>query len=121
MPGGARLGACLSIPREPRWQGEGADARRAAPPVVVPRASRATPQTPLSLPTLRDRADFPSCGVVASLLGHYPIASAPPCLRGNLPRSRPRGRLRQAPSLGGRPPRSCTCIAHAHYLGARRI
>src|SRR6266481_2293196 len=71
-------GACLSIPREPRWQGEGADARRAAPPVVVPRASRATPQTPLSLPTLRDRADFPSRGVVASLLGYYPTSSAPP-------------------------------------------
>src|SRR5882762_9707336 len=61
------------------------------------RASRATPQTPLSLPTLRDRADFPSCGVVASLLGAYPTASAPPCLRGNLPRSRPREILRQAP------------------------
>src|SRR5882762_3233908 len=66
-------------------------------PWWLPRASRATPQTPLSLPTLRDRADFPSCGVVASLLGHYPIASAPPCLRGNLPRSRPREILRQAP------------------------
>ena len=25
----------MSILREPRWQGEGADARRAAPPVVV--------------------------------------------------------------------------------------
>src|SRR5260221_8983314 len=61
--------------------------------------SRATPQTPLSLPTLRDRADFPSCGVVASLLGTYPTASAPPCLRGNLPRSRPRRILRQAPCL----------------------
>ncbi len=73
-------GACLSISREPRWQGEGADARRAAPPVVVPRASRATPQTPLSLPTLRDRADFPSCGVVASLLGIIPncVGSAIP-------------------------------------------
>src|SRR6266567_4188976 len=94
----ALLGACLSISREPRWQGEGADARRAAPPVVVPRASRATPQTPLSLPTLRDRADFPSCGVVASLLGIDPIASAPPCLRGNLPRSRPREILIQAPT-----------------------
>src|SRR6267154_2310439 len=58
-------------------------------PWWLPRASRATPQTPLSLPTLRDRADFPSCGVVASLLGAYPTASAPPCLRGNLPRSRP--------------------------------
>src|SRR6266436_6766202 len=66
-------------------------------PWWLPRASRATPQTPLSLPTLRDRADFPSCGVVASLLGAYPTASAPPCLRGNLPRSRPRGILRQAP------------------------
>src|SRR5258708_8667593 len=63
--------------------------------------SRATPQTPLSLPTLRDRADFPSCGVVASLLGHYPTAAAPPCLRGNLPRSRPRRVLRQAPGHQG--------------------
>src|SRR5260370_38461542 len=68
-------------------------------PWWVPRASRATPQTPLSLPTLRDRADFPSCGVVASLLGTYPTSSAPPCLRGNLPRSRPRRILRQAPNL----------------------
>jgi len=67
-------------------------------PWWLPRASRATPQTPLSLPTLRDRADFPSCGVVASLLGIYPTSSAPPCLRGNLPRSRPRGILRQAPT-----------------------
>src|SRR3984957_7928122 len=66
-------------------------------PWWLPRASRATPQTPLSLPTRRDRADFPSCGVVASLLGTYPTASAPPCLRGNLPRSRPREILRQAP------------------------
>src|ERR1700676_4578936 len=74
-------------------------------PWWLPRASRATPQTPLSLPTLRDRADFPSCGVVASLLGTYPTASAPPCLRGNLPRSRPREILRQAPRVawGGRP------------------
>src|ERR1700733_9911388 len=46
------LGACLSILREPRWQGEGADARRAARPVVVPPESRATPQTPPSPPTL---------------------------------------------------------------------
>src|ERR1700688_3482471 len=66
-------------------------------PWWLPRASRATPQTPLSLPTLRDRADFPSCGVVASSLGLDPTASAPPCLRGNLPRSRPREILRQAP------------------------
>src|SRR6266851_2423401 len=66
-------------------------------PWWLPRASRATPQTPLSLPTLRDRADFPSCGVVASSLGAHPTSSAPPCLRGNLPRSRPREILRQAP------------------------
>src|SRR6266700_3162993 len=66
-------------------------------PWWLPRASRATPQTPLALPSLRDRADFPSCGVVASLLGYYPTSSAPPCLRGNLPRSRPREILRQAP------------------------
>ncbi len=105
----------------------GADARRTAPAVVVLRTSRATPQTPQrtdpparpntmvaleqsALPTLRDRADFPSCGVVASLLGHYPTASAPPCLRGNLPRSRPREILRQAPCVLlplWRAPRSC--------------
>src|ERR1700721_941603 len=29
-----KLGACLSILREPRWQGEGADARRAAQSIV---------------------------------------------------------------------------------------
>src|SRR5258706_4285347 len=69
-------------------------------------ASRATPQTPLSLPTLRDRADFPSSIVVASLLGHYPTASAPPRLRGNLPRSRPRRRLRQAPGTVNYPRRN---------------
>jgi hypothetical protein len=62
-------------------------------------ASRATPQAPLLLPTLRERADFPSLVVVASSLGLDPTASAPPRLRGNLPRSRPRRLLRQAPSL----------------------
>jgi len=51
-----------------------------------------------ALPTLRDRADFPSSIVVASLLGIHPTASAPPRLRGNLPRSRPREILRQAPT-----------------------
>src|SRR5580693_4900574 len=90
-------GACLSIPREPRWLGEGADARRAARAVVAPRPSRATPQTPLSQPTLRDRADFASSIVVASSLGLDPTTSAPPRLKRNLPRSRPRGILRQAP------------------------
>src|ERR1700724_2808599 len=86
-------------------------------PWWLPRASRATPQTPhrtdplnrhgttvaheqRALPTLRDRADFPSCGVVASLLGTYPTASAPPHLSGKLPRSRPREILRQAPWMG---------------------
>src|SRR6266849_6936023 len=90
-------------------------------PWWLPRASRATPQTPprtdplacqgtavahvqTALPTLRDRADFPSSIVVASLLGPRPTASAPPRLRGNLPRSRPREILRQAP----------------HHLGAAR-
>jgi hypothetical protein len=68
-------------------------------PWWLPRASRATPQTPhrtdplarhgttvaheqTALPTLRDRADFPSCGVVASSLGLDPTASAPPHLSG---------------------------------------
>src|SRR6266705_1979839 len=96
------LGACLSILREPRWQGEGADASRATPQTPQRTDPPARPNTTVALeqsalPTLRDRADFPSCGVVASLLGYYPTSSAPPCLRGNLPRSRPRRILRQAP------------------------
>src|SRR5260370_38187263 len=98
-------------------------------PWWLPRASRATPQTPhltdpiarssptlaheqRALPTLRDRADFPSCGVVASLLGYYPTASAPPCLRGNLPRSRPREILRQAPRLCHALFAGCIAIIH---------
>src|SRR5580693_9116753 len=63
------------------------------------RPSRATPQTPLTKPTLRDRADFASSVVVASSLGVDPTSSAPPRLKRNLPRSRPRGLLRQAPRL----------------------
>jgi cell division septation protein DedD len=66
-------------------------------PWRAPRSSRATPQTPLSQPTRRERADFPSFVVVASSLGLDPTTSAPPRLRGNLPRSRPRRILRQAP------------------------
>src|SRR3984893_5147768 len=85
-------------------------------PWWFPRASRATPQTPLSLPTLRDRADLPSCGVLASLLGIYPTSSAPPCLRGNLPRSRPREMLRQP--RGSAPP-SPLCITK--YLTRRTL
>src|SRR5467141_3987290 len=67
-------------------------------PWWLPRASRATPQTPLSLPTLRDRADFPSCGVVASLLGIYPTASAPPHLSGKSAAVAATEIFRQAPS-----------------------
>src|SRR5229473_3901799 len=79
-----------------RWERMQGARRR---PWWLPRASRATPQTPhrtdpltrhgttvaheqTALPTLRDRADFPSCGVVASLLGYYPTSSAPPHLSG---------------------------------------
>src|ERR1700737_3100301 len=76
-------------------------------PWWAPRTSRATPQTPLSLPTLRERADFSSFVVVASLLELGPTASAPPRLRKNLPRSRPRGIPRQAPGGASR-------RAHAH-------
>src|SRR5271168_1940464 len=79
------LGACLSIPREPRWLCKGADARRA------------TPQTPLAEPTLRERTDLASFIVVASSLGAYPTSSAPPRLKPNPSRSRPRGILRQVP------------------------
>src|SRR5271163_3986219 len=69
----------------------------------VLRPNRATPQTPLTRPTLRDRADFASSIVVASLLGLDPTASAPPRLKPNPARSRPRGILRQAP--GAQPAR----------------
>ena len=39
-------------------------------PWLIPRASRATPQTPLPEPTLRERTDLPSFIVVASSLEH---------------------------------------------------
>src|ERR1700731_3590409 len=68
-------------------------------PWFIPRASRATPQTPLAEPTLRERTDLPSFVVVASSLGAYPTSSAPPRLKANPSRSRPRGILRQAPCL----------------------
>src|ERR1700688_4547751 len=84
-------------------------------PWRAPRTSRATPQTPLSLPTLRERADFPSFVVVASSLGLDPTASAPPRLRGNLPRSRLRGILRQAP-LGG-PVADPVALMHTRGIG----
>src|SRR6202043_3662178 len=96
---------------------QGARAR----PWWLPRASRATPQTPLSLPTLRDRADFPSCGVVASLLGIDPTASAPPCLRENLPRSRPRKILRQAPWCENAPAGSVSAITQDRLLGLQVV
>src|SRR5882724_9966365 len=38
-------------------------------PWLIPRPSRATPQTPLPEPTLRERTDLPSFVVVASSLG----------------------------------------------------
>src|SRR5258708_21146295 len=68
-------------------------------PWWAPRASRATPQTPLAEPTLRERTDLPSFVVVASSLGSNPTSSAPPRLKANPSRSRPRGILRQAPSI----------------------
>src|SRR5450755_2387701 len=66
-------------------------------PWLIPRTSRATPQTPLPEPTLRERTDLPSVVVVASSLGSNPTSSAPPRLKANPSRSRPRGILRQAP------------------------
>src|SRR5260370_27008185 len=88
-------------------------------PWWIPRASRATPQTPLALPTLRDRADFPSSIVVASLLGIDPTASAPPRLRGNLARSRSREILTQAPKPGLFHYRTKPCERHG--FGFQRI
>src|SRR5260370_24967396 len=64
----------------------------------MPRPSRAPPQTPLPEPTLRERTDLPSFVVVVSSLGSNPTSSAPPRLKANPSRSRPRGTLRQAPA-----------------------
>src|ERR1700682_1193946 len=93
------LGACLSIPREPRWLCKGADARRAALGVVD------------STPKPRNAADAP-CRANPSgpdgfafirrcrlLLGIYPTSSGPARLKANPSRSRPRGILRQAPTV----------------------
>jgi len=56
--------------------------RRAAQGVVGSTAKAAQHRkTPLPLPTLRDRADFASCFVVASSLGVDPTSSAPPRLK----------------------------------------
>src|ERR1700681_2763010 len=94
-----RLGACLSIPREPRWLCKGADARRGAPGVVdstpKPRNAadapcRANPEGPDGFAFIR------RCRL---LIGIYPTSSAPPRLKANPSRSRPRGILRQAPML----------------------
>src|SRR6202790_2461486 len=78
-----RLGACLSIPREPRWLCKGADARRAAPGVVdstpKPRNAadapcRANPEGPDGFAFIR------RCRL---LIGFNPTSSAPPRLKAN--------------------------------------
>ena len=84
------------IINNPKWE-----CMMAAPAVVGTTDQPRNASDALSLQTLRERADFPSFVVVASSLGLDPTASAPPRLRKNLPRSRPRGILRQAPR--GRP------------------
>src|SRR6267143_1287580 len=90
-------GACLTIPREPRWQGEGADATRAARSIVdtMDKPCNAADAPLLANPSGPGR--FPLMRRCRLLIGPYPTSSAPPCLRGNLPRSRPREILRQAP------------------------
>src|SRR5271165_466081 len=65
-------------------------------PWLIPRPSRATPQTALAEPTLRDRTDLPSF-IVSTPYLLDPTASAPPRLKATPSRSRPPGMLRQAP------------------------
>src|ERR1700731_1078279 len=76
-------GACLNIPREPRWLCKGADARRAAPAVVdstdKPRNAadapcRANPKGPDGFAFIR------RCRL---LIGSHPTSSAPPRLKAN--------------------------------------
>src|ERR1700722_2007755 len=80
---GSHLGACLNIPREPRWLCKGADARRAAPAVVdstdKPRNAadapcRAKPKGPDGFAFIR------RCRL---LIGFNPTSSAPPRLKAN--------------------------------------
>src|ERR1022692_1617735 len=95
--GAGSLGACLSIPREPRWLGEGADARRAAQDVA---SATAKPRNTADAPHQANPEGpgrFRFIHRCRLLIGCYPTASAPPRLKRNLPRSRPRGILRQAP------------------------
>jgi len=93
------LGACLSIPREPRWLCKGADARRAAPAVVdstaKPRNARrrplqSNPSGPVGFAFISPLS--PPHWVVPNLVGSASTEANPS-------RSRPRGILRQAPRL----------------------
>jgi len=86
----------------------------------APRPSRATPQTPFFKPTLRDRANFASFVVVASSLGANPTSSAPPRLKRNLPRSRPRGIPRQAPGFDHLCPLRYPCGREERWPSGRR-
>src|SRR6202051_3854354 len=97
--GYASLGACLSIPREPRWLCKEADARRAAPAVVD---STAQPRNAADAPCRANPSGPDGFAFIRRcrlLIGSYPTASAPPRLKSNPSRSRPRGILRQAPML----------------------
>src|SRR5580765_8162511 len=93
-------GACLSIQREPRWLCKGVDARRAAQAVV---GSTAKPRNAADAPC---RANPPGPDGFAFirrgrlLVGSDPTSSAPPRLKANPSRSRPRGMLIQAPEAG---------------------
>ena len=92
------IGACLSIPREPRWLCKGADARRAAQAVVD---STAKPRNAADAPCRANPSGADGFGFIRRcrlLIGINPTSSAPPRLKANPSRSRPRGILRQAPS-----------------------
>src|SRR5271157_3174545 len=79
----AALGACLSIPREPRWLCKEADARRAAPAVVD---STAKPRNAADAPCRANPSGpdgFAFIHRCRLLIGFDPTASAPPRLKAN--------------------------------------
>src|ERR1700692_4858863 len=83
--GYASLGACLGIPREPRWLCKGADARRAEPAVVD---STAKPRNAADAPCRANPEGSGGFGLSRRcrlLIGSHPTSSAPPRLRPNRP------------------------------------
>ena len=91
------LGACLSPAREARWQRGGLDARRSAQTIVI------TTDKPGSAADGPLTANPSGPGIFLFirrcllLIGFNPTTSVPPRLKGNMPGSRPRAGVSQAP------------------------